>query len=224
MKFVAKIKVFFTYLNCKTIVFNFHYLPFKEAVRLPIFLSRSTKLRRMKGSVGISGPVSTGMIRIGTSEIGIYDKRHNRAVWENSGLVAFEGKAIIKYGASIIVAEGARLKLGDRFRISSGSNIICYKSIEFGQNCRISWDSQIIDTDFHKIFNNNNEHINPDKEIRIGSDCWIGNHCFIQKGTILGNMVVIASNTLVSSSIPDDNVILAGSPAKIIRTSTTWGE
>ncbi|MFO7669653.1 MAG: acyltransferase [Bacteroidales bacterium] len=219
---MTNINVLLTYLNCKTIFFNFHYLPFKVAARLPIFLSRNTKLKRMKGSVRISGPIKPGMIRIGTNEIGIYDKRFNRPVWENLGVVDFRGTALIKYGARIIIGEGAKLVLGNHFRISSGSSIICFKSIEFGHNCAISWDSQIIDTDFHKVYDENSSYINPDREIRIGNDCWIGNHSIIQKGTTLGNMVVVASNSMLNSGIPDNNVILGGSPAKIIKTSVTW--
>ena len=224
MKLSENIRILFTHLNCKTFVFNFHYLPFKEAIRLPFFLSRNTKLRTMKGSVRISGPIRPGLIRIGTEEVGFYDKRHNRPVWENAGEVEFQGVARVKYGASIIVAEGAKLKLGDGFKISSGSRIICYKSIEFGHNCRISWDCQIIDTDFHRVFDENKKHINPDREIRIGDNCWIGNHCLVQKGSILGNMVVLATNSMVNSRIPDHHVILAGSPAKVIRTSVSWGK
>ncbi len=178
----------------------------------------------MKGSVEISGPLHTGMIRIGTEEVGFYDRRHNRTIWENEGKIDFQGVTRIKYGASIIVAEGANLLLGEGFRISSASSIICYKSIEFGENCRISWETQILDTDFHKVFNEKKEHINPDKEIRIGNDCWIGHHSIIRKGTNLGDMVVIASNSMVNGNIPEHNVILAGSPAKIIKTSITWGE
>jgi len=178
----------------------------------------------MKGKVVISAPIRTGMIRIGANEIGLYVKRFNNPVWENKGIVEFQGDALVKYGARIIVAEGAKLKLGKGFRFSSGSQIICYKSIELGYNCRISWDSQIMDTDFHMVFDETRKHINPDREIRIGNDCWIGNHSFVQKGTVLGNMVVLASNSMVNSSIEENNVILAGSPARIVRKSITWGE
>ena len=224
MKFGASLRAAYYHLNIKTFVFNFHYLPFKKAVRLPFFLSRNAKLKSMKGAVRISGSLRTGMIRIGTEEVGFYDKRHNRPIWENAGTVVFGGVARIKYGASIVVGHGAELTLGDGFKISSGSRIICYKSLKIGRNCRISWDSQIIDTDFHRVFDKNSHHINPDQEIRIGDNCWIGNNSFIQKGSILGNMIVVASNSMVNSQITEDNVILAGSPAKIIKTSITWGE
>ena len=224
MNILKIIRIGLIFINLKTIYFNLYYLSFREALYLPIFLSRNTKLKCMKGSIRISGARRPGMIRIGTEEIGIHDKRHNRPVWENSGTVIFDGNAVIKYGARIIVAEGATLRLGDNFRISSGSAIVCYKSIEFGHDCRISWDSQVIDTDFHRVFDEESNHINPDSEIRIGNNCWIGNHCLVQKGARLGNMVVLSSNSMVNNAITETNVVLAGSPAKIIRTSITWGE
>ena len=224
MKLTRIIKSYLIYFNLKTIYFNFHYLPFREALYLPIFLSRRTKLKCVKGTVQISGSISSGMIRIGALEIGIYDMRHNRPVWENHGTVIFEGNAIIKYGAKIIVGKGGVLKLGNQFRISSGSAIICFKSIEIGHDCRISWDSQIIDTDFHKVYDMESNYINPDKEVKLGNHCWIGNHCLVQKGTKMGNMVVLSSNSMVNNGNTENNVVLAGSPAKIVRESITWGE
>jgi acetyltransferase-like isoleucine patch superfamily enzyme len=178
----------------------------------------------MKGTVKITGPLRPGMILIGAEEIGIYDKRHNRPVWENKGTVLFHGRAVIKYGAKIVVGENGILKLGNNFRITSGSFIICYKSVEFGDDCRISWNTQIIDTDFHKVYDSNSVHMNPDKEIRIGNNCWIGNHCLVHKGTHLRDMVVLSSNSMINKDIPESNIILAGSPASIIRTSITWGD
>ena len=224
MKIFKIISLFFTYHNLKTIYFNIHYLPFRQALYLPIFISRNTKLRSMKGTVKLSGPLKPGLVRIGFEEIGMYDKRYNRPVWENSGQVIFEGSAIIKFGAKVIIGENGILKIGNNLRFSSGSSIICYKSVEIGENCRISWDVQIIDTDFHKVYDENLNHINPDKEIIIGDNCWIGNHCLIHKGTRLGNMVVLSSNSMINKEIPENNIILAGCPARIIRTGVTWGE
>ena len=223
MRLAEILRCFLIYFNWKTIYFNLYYLPFREALRLPVFLSRNTKLKRVKGSIQIFGIRRPGMIRIGTEEIGIYDMKHNRPVWENSGRVIFEGYAVIKYGAKIIVGDNATLILGHNFRISSGSVIVCYKSIEFGADCRIAWDTQIIDTDFHKVFDSDSNHLNPDKKIKFGSNCWIGNHCLVQKGTQLGDMVVLSANSMINKVIPESHVILAGSPAKIIRTSIAWG-
>ena len=52
-------------INIKTLYFNFKYLPFKEAVKLPVFLSRHVCLKKIKGKVIINSKIRTGMIKIG---------------------------------------------------------------------------------------------------------------------------------------------------------------
>jgi len=224
MNALETLKNFLTYFNRKTIYFNFHYLPIRQAMRFPVFITRNTKLKCMKGTIKITCPLKPGMIKIGVGEIGIYDKLHNRAIWENLGNIIFNGNAIIKYGAKIVVGETGTLELGDNFRITSGSFIVCFKSIIIGNDCRISWACQIIDTDFHRVYDSKSNYVNPDKEIKFGNNCWIGNHCLVHKGTHLGNMVVLSSYSMVNKMILENNVILAGIPAKVIRTDITWGE
>lgn len=177
----------------------------------------------MKGKVELPAKIRTGMIRIGAFEIGHYDRKHNRPIWENKGKIVFKGEALIKYGAKIIVGEKGVLEIGDKFRLSSGSYIICYKKVALGSNCRISWDTQIIDTDFHRIFDKSGRTLNPDKDIIIGDNCWIGNRCTINKGSLLKEYTIVASNSLTNKAYDQPHVILAGMPATIIRTGVEWG-
>ncbi len=211
------------FLNCKTIYFNLKYFPFRQAVLFPVVLSSNTKLRITRGKVILPEKIRSGMIKIGDFEIGHYDKRHNRPVWENSGTVVFKGDALIKHGAKLIVGENGYLELGDKFRLSSGSFIICYKKIIIGSNCRISWDTQLLDSDFHQIFDSEGIVINPDKEILIEENCWIGNRCTINKGTKLSANTVVAGNSLTNKQYAQSTVILAGIPAKVIRSGISWG-
>ncbi len=212
------------FLNHKTIYLNFKYLPIKQAIYLPLFVSYKVKLRKVKGEVIIKCSVKPGLIKLGLSEIGLYDKKHNRVVWENGGTITFNGAAIFKYGSVLVVGPKGKLELGSNFRFSSGSVIVCYKSLKIGDNCRVSWDTQIIDSDFHRIFDKDGVHINPDKEIVIGENCWIGNRSTISKGTLLGRDTVVASNSLVNRRFQASNVIIGGIPAKIIRSGISWGE
>jgi acetyltransferase-like isoleucine patch superfamily enzyme len=52
--------------------------------------------------------------------------------------------------------------------------------------------------------------------ITIGKNVWLPWRVFILPGTTIGDNVVIGANSLVSGNIPS-NVLIAGSPAKIIR-------
>ncbi len=224
METLRKIGKLIGYLNFKTIYLNIKYLPLEKAIYLPILASKKVKLRKVKGKVIITCPVRTGLIKLGTEEIGHFDKRHNRIVWENDGTIIFNGTAVIKYGAKIIVGQEGRLELGNNFRFSSGSVIICYKSVIIEDNCRVAWETQIIDSDFHRIFDEGGSHINPDNEIIIRKNCWIGNRCTISKGAILGNDTVVASNSLVNKKFTETNVIIGGIPGKIIKSGITWGD
>lgn len=55
------------------------------------------------------------------------------------------------------------------------------------------------------------------KSVQIGRNCWIGNGAAILAGVTLGDNVVVGANSVVTKSFPD-NVVIAGVPAKIIRT------
>jgi len=55
------------------------------------------------------------------------------------------------------------------------------------------------------------------KNIIIGKNCWIGNSVTILPGVELGDNVTIGANSVVTKSFPS-NCVIAGVPAKVIRT------
>ena len=72
-----------------SIVFNFHYLPFRQAIKLPIWVFKP-HIHRFKGKVIIESPrIRTGMIRLG--ELGGRMYPNNGIGWTNEGTVIFRG-------------------------------------------------------------------------------------------------------------------------------------
>jgi acetyltransferase-like isoleucine patch superfamily enzyme len=53
-------------------------------------------------------------------------------------------------------------------------------------------------------------------DIKIGSDVWLCAGSIITAGVEIANGVVVAANAVVTKSITEENVIVAGIPAKII--------
>lgn len=51
----------------------------------------------------------------------------------------------------------------------------------------------------------------------IGNDVWIGGNVTILPGVTIGNNVVVAAGAVVTKDIPD-NCVVAGVPAKMIKT------
>nr|WP_324248840.1 DapH/DapD/GlmU-related protein [Streptococcus macedonicus] len=55
------------------------------------------------------------------------------------------------------------------------------------------------------------------KPVTIGNDVWIGGNVTILPGVTIGNNVVVAAGAVVTKDIPD-NCVVAGVPAKMIKT------
>ena len=52
---------------------------------------------------------------------------------------------------------------------------------------------------------------------RIGARCFIGNHAIIMPGLVIGDEVIVGAGSVVTKDVPA-NCIVAGNPARIIRT------
>lgn len=55
------------------------------------------------------------------------------------------------------------------------------------------------------------------QDIEIGEECWIGMNAVLLPGVKLGPKTIVAAGAIVTKSFLDGNIVLAGSPAKIIK-------
>lgn len=56
------------------------------------------------------------------------------------------------------------------------------------------------------------------KETIIGDYCWIASNCTILAGVILGPRTIVGAGSVVTKSFPDGYCVIAGNPARIIKT------
>lgn len=208
----------------KTIYFNLHYFPLKIALRLPFFIYWRTDLHKMKGRIVIDAPLSTGLVKIGPHGLGTQDRKYSRTIWEVHGCLIVQGKTNIGRGSKICIGKEGTLKFGRQLFISGNSDIICQKEISFGEDCLLSWDILIMDTDFHPIFNEKKEIVNAPKAVHIGDHVWIGCRNTILKGVSVANHCVISANSTITRSFTEEHCIIGGSgkEAKIIKTGIDW--
>lgn len=137
------------------------------------------------------------------------------------------------YSRTIIVTRSADayIFIGNHVGIS-GATIYARKGISIGDNTCIGGNAKILDNDFHPIdWETRNLLLSdekggeaydliPAKEIRIGNNCFIGCNSIILKGTILGNGCVVGAGAVVSGQF-EDNCVIAGNPARVIRKLRT---
>lgn len=199
----------------KTIYLNFWLLPFRDAFKLPIWVTYNTKVIVSGGGM-LKGNVKPFMIRIGFHECSECNPS-DKTVFRIDGKLILEGDAHIGKGSKIMVYKDAILELGDNFAISASSTISCRKHIKFGKDIQFSWDCLVMDSDTHIIMDEQGNCINPDKEIVFYDKVWIGNGCMILKGAHVPNNCVIGARSVVVGSKFDDHTIIAGNPAKSVK-------
>ncbi len=204
----------------KTLRFNLHYFPLKTALKLPVVVSHRTFLRELNGKVVLPEKVETAMIKIGFGDVGHYDRKRSRSIWQVSGMVTFRGKASIGHGSKLSVR--GDLKLGADFNMTAESTIVCAKEICFGDDCLLSWDILVMDTDEHPLYNKEHKRINPDKPILVGNHVWIGCKCVLLKGAVIPDDTVVAAGTLLTSAISGEQQVIGGNPPSVLKRDVRW--
>lgn len=132
------------------------------------------------------------------------------------------------YSRTIIVTRspGAYIHIGNNVGIS-GATIYARKGISIGDNTAIGGNSKILDNDFHPLDwetrnqyllapNGGDVDVVPANEIKIGKNCFIGCNSIILKGTVLGDGCVVGAGAVVAGKF-EDNCVIAGNPARVIR-------
>ena len=119
-------------------------------------------------------------------------------------------------GCQISVNTGARLRLGSGY-INNGTRLACFSEITIGDDCAISENVVIRDSDNHAV-----EDGKPmSAPIDIGNHVWVGIGAIILKGVTIGDGAVVAAGAVVTRDVPP-NSLVAGVPAVVKRTNVQW--
>ena len=113
--------------------------------------------------------------------------------------------------------EGASIHVGDGTGINRRTEIISEVGVTIGAYCMLGWDVMVTDTDYH--------HIDGAPErapVTIGDQVWIAARASVMKGVTIGDGAVVAAGSIVTKDVPP-RTLVAGVPAKPIRSGVTWG-
>lgn len=112
--------------------------------------------------------------------------------------------------------------IGDDVTFEDWCHVGCAERITIGSGTMCA--SKVIITDhYHGDISKNDVGIPPGKRpihskpISIGRNVWIGDNVSIMPGVTLGDNVIVGANAVVTHSFPA-NVVIAGSPAKVLKT------
>lgn len=216
INFISLLWIVFPFLH-KTIWFNFKYFPFKIACKLPVlFFSKSTVHLNGKCEIN-SDNIHMGMIRIGQN---FHTNRPNTGVFINikeGGILRFNGSISVGHSTCIEVGEKGILEIGDNFITTYGALIYAYHYVSIGYNCRLGWDSVVMDTSFHSLKLTSGGKTKGYGSIIIGNNVWIPSFCRVMAGAKIPNEIIFGSGSYIAkdySDIPPKS-LLAGNPLSL---------
>lgn len=143
--------------------------------------------------------ISGANIRIGHSFTAIGEPQHRVeiGIW---GRAFGEGKVTI--GNACLMSPGARISASDE--------------ITLGDGVMMANGAYITDSDWHGLY----DRIDRDAQVtpvHIGDNVWLGDNAKVLKGVTIGENSVVAAGAIVTRDVPA-NVVVAGNPAKVIKT------
>lgn len=149
------------------------------------------------------------------------------------------GRRARMYGRSPLVAGGARIVIGERFRLESrqfrtslaadagarlviGDRVFINQGVTIHASLAVTIEDDVMLADLAVVCDTNFHPVSPDVAVRrapitIGRNAWIGRAAVILPGVTIGQNAVVAAGSVVTRSV-DSNTVVAGNPARAIHT------
>ena len=214
----------------KTLFVNFRVLPFKQAIKLPIIVSRHVKIDGAlhKNAIVINGSVRPGCILFGiggSRNLAVCRRKRSYLRINGKGRIVFEGTAHFAPNFTLLV-DNAMMQIGSGFSCNNGCMFLCFEGMTFGTDCLFGRDVEIRDSDGHFILEPDEqgrfiEKINK-KPVRIGNHVWLCTNVRILKGVEIDDDCVVAYSSICTKPIAGKGKLIAGYPAKVIKESIGW--
>ena len=124
--------------------------------------------------------------------------------------------------SSILINNNCTFESNLELHANSGKRII------IGTDCMLSHDIDIWAGDGHSVFDiNSGKNVNGIAEVSwknavlLEDHVWIGKKAFLLAGTVIGSGSIVGAQSVVKGKFPN-NCVIAGNPAKTVKTDTAW--
>lgn len=215
---------------------NIKNVNFSEKVRwgnymnfLKLFLRGNRIRNKGENRLKLNGKLKNNKIKVSGKNNILEIKNDSRLIGceiyikgSNNKLI-IGNKCDINNSTILLDTEGGVITIGDKTTIGKAM-IVSLESypITIGENCMISYDVEIRNTDSHEIIDlNTKKRINYGKPVEIMKNVWLGAGSRILKGVVLEEGAIVAMGSLVTKRVMK-NTIVGGTPAKLIKNNCSW--
>jgi len=143
---------------------------------------------------------------------------------QGNGNEVFIGEDCVIRGRILIKGNNQKVHVGHKSTFGS-VYMLCQENsnITIGNWCMFSRDVEIRTTDAHSVVDiETNKRINIPKSISIGDHVWVGVGCLLSKGSVISSDSIVGAYAFVNGEFPESNVVLAGTPASVVKKGVTW--
>ncbi len=159
-------------------------------------------------------------LRVGLGPFGISTRRDTSVLRIHpEGRLRCEGIVSVQRGTRIVVDSGL-LQLGHGTNINGFAKILVRERVSIGAGCTVSWNTQILDNDFHPMTVDGVEQP-MSAPVIVEDHVWIGTGAIVLKGVTVGEGAVVAAGAVVTRDVPPKTIV-AGSPAKAVGQVDSW--
>ena len=117
----------------------------------------------------------------------------------------------------------SKVFIDEDFSVADGIFIADYGSkIEIGKDAMFSFQTVMQTGDEHIIYNKANSEFMGTNDIKIGNHVWVGFRAKILKKSVIPDGCIVGMDSTVTKPFDTPNSVIAGIPAKIIKTDIRW--
>ena len=209
------------FYNIYSLLFCLRHLPFKQAIKIPILIHPSVKVRIDKSSsIVFPSRIWRSMLSYGFRAAEGRSNCHSMLVLRNGSQLFIKGAVIMSKGTRTIV-EGGKMEIGHHFFCNGDCSFYCNTNISIGNDNMYGWGVHFSTTDGHSFFVNGKQRP-MNASIIIGNHVWIGANSIISKGTEVASECVVAQCSLVNGRHSQEHCLIGGIPAIEIKENINW--
>lgn len=199
------------------------------AIRLRFIVNRCIPVMGKGNIIKKEGVVIHSKIRVRGDNNRIFCHKHSTLlnvkieINGNNHLVNIAPGAYLSGTHIVLEDNGCILTIGDNTFIGPSHLALTEdgSSLTIGRDCMISSNVQIRTGDSHAIYNSEGHRINYAENVNIGDMVWLGEGARVLKGVILKDNIIVSTGAVVTKSF-DENVLIGGVPAKILKNNVNW--
>ena len=149
-------------------------------------------------------------------------------VRKGNGRLVIGDNCVFRYCTFAFYGDGGSIVVGNSSTINArrdartGLYVKDRTSISIGERGLISNSVEIATTDWHWIVDEEGRKLNENRDVHFGEHVWICRRVLIGKGVSIGSDSVVGAGSIVTKSVPDSHVLIAGSPAVVKRSIYNW--